>query len=126
MGDNNHVKVMYTLTAVLHKEEDMYVAECPEVGTVSQGHTIEDAVHNLKEATEYTWRNFQSLKNEDRLSPRLRWFPLPKHRGVSGEKVVKILCNTFGFSVSGHSGSHVRLSRIEGGTKIRDCSPSAR
>ena len=26
-----------TLTAVLHKEEDMYVAECPEVGTVSQG-----------------------------------------------------------------------------------------
>jgi hypothetical protein len=26
-----------TLTAVLHKEEDLYVAECPEVGTVSQG-----------------------------------------------------------------------------------------
>jgi hypothetical protein len=23
-------------TAVLHKEEDMYVAECPEVGTFSQ------------------------------------------------------------------------------------------
>jgi len=36
-----------TFTAVLHKEEDMYVAECPEVGTVSQGHTIEEAIANL-------------------------------------------------------------------------------
>jgi len=41
-----------TFTAVLHKDEDMYVAECPEVGTVSQGFTIEEAVANLKEATE--------------------------------------------------------------------------
>jgi len=39
-------------TAVLHKEEDMYVAECPEVGTASQGDTIEEAINNLKEATE--------------------------------------------------------------------------
>jgi predicted RNase H-like HicB family nuclease len=38
-------------TAVLHKEEDLYVAECPEVGTVSQGITIEEAAANLKEAT---------------------------------------------------------------------------
>jgi predicted RNase H-like HicB family nuclease len=43
---------MLTLTAVIHKEEDMYVAECPEVGTASQGTTIEEAVKNLKEATE--------------------------------------------------------------------------
>ena len=40
------------LTAVIHKEEKWYVAECPEVGTVSQGQSIEDAVKNLKEATE--------------------------------------------------------------------------
>jgi predicted RNase H-like HicB family nuclease len=33
---------MLTLTAVIHKEEDMYVAECPEVGTASQGTTIEE------------------------------------------------------------------------------------
>ena len=26
-----------TLTAVIHKEEDLYVALCPEVGTASQG-----------------------------------------------------------------------------------------
>jgi len=42
---------MGSFTAVIHKEEKMYVASCPEVGTVSQGKTIEEAVANLKEAT---------------------------------------------------------------------------
>jgi predicted RNase H-like HicB family nuclease len=46
---------LQTFTAVLHKEEDLYVAECPEVGTVSQGYTIEEAIANLKEATELYW-----------------------------------------------------------------------
>ncbi len=41
-----------TLTAVIHKEQDLYVADCPEVGTVSQGYTIEEAIANLREATE--------------------------------------------------------------------------
>ncbi|WP_042684211.1 type II toxin-antitoxin system HicB family antitoxin [Methermicoccus shengliensis] len=49
---------MEVLTAILHKEEDMYVAECPEVGTVSQGKTIEEAVSNLKEATELYLEEF--------------------------------------------------------------------
>ena len=40
-----------TLTAVVHKEDDWYVADCPEVGTVSQGRTIEEAITNLQEAT---------------------------------------------------------------------------
>ena len=47
-----------TLTAILHKEEDVYVAECPEVGTVSQGYIIEEAVANLKEATELYLEEF--------------------------------------------------------------------
>ncbi len=38
-------------TAIVHKEEDMYVAECLEVGTVDQGETVEEAIANLKEAT---------------------------------------------------------------------------
>jgi predicted RNase H-like HicB family nuclease len=45
-------------TAVLHKEEDWYVAECPEVGTVSQGRTVEEAIANLKEATELYLEEF--------------------------------------------------------------------
>ena len=47
-----------TFTAVLHKEDDLYVAECPEVGTVSQGPTIEEAISNLKEATELYLEEF--------------------------------------------------------------------
>ena len=47
-----------TFSAVLHKEDDMYVAECPEVGTVSQGGTVEEAVANLKEATELYLQEF--------------------------------------------------------------------
>ena len=41
-----------TLTAVIHQEDKWYVAECPETGTASQGTTLEEAVENLKEATE--------------------------------------------------------------------------
>jgi predicted RNase H-like HicB family nuclease len=47
-----------TFTAILHKEEDLWVAECPEVGTVSQGTTVEDAVANLREATELYLEEF--------------------------------------------------------------------
>ena len=45
------MKKMTILTAVLHREDNVYVAECPEVGTVSQGKTIQKAIANLKEAT---------------------------------------------------------------------------
>ncbi len=54
---------MSIFTAMLHKEEDMYIAECPEVGTVSQGKTIEEAMNNLKEATELYLDEFP-LKEE--------------------------------------------------------------
>ena len=47
-----------TFTAVLHKEGDLYVAECPEVGTVSQGPTVDEAVANLREATELYLEEF--------------------------------------------------------------------
>ncbi len=46
------------LSAIIYKEEDMYIAECPEVGTVSQGESIEEALENLKEATELYLEEF--------------------------------------------------------------------
>jgi predicted RNase H-like HicB family nuclease len=46
------------LTAVVHKEEEWFVADCPEVGTVSQGRTVEEAIANLKEATELYLEEF--------------------------------------------------------------------
>lgn len=39
-------------TASIHKEDEIYVATCIEIGTVSQGGTMEEALANLKEATE--------------------------------------------------------------------------
>lgn len=53
-----------TLTAILHKEGDFYVAECPEVGTVSQGSSLEEAVANLKEATELFLEEFPLPEGE--------------------------------------------------------------
>jgi predicted RNase H-like HicB family nuclease len=47
-----------TLTAILHKEGQLFVAECPEVGTVSQGYSLEEAVANLREATELYLEEF--------------------------------------------------------------------
>ena len=47
-----------TFTAVIHKEDDLYVAECPEIGTVSQGCTIDESISNLKEATELYLEEF--------------------------------------------------------------------
>jgi len=49
---------MNTFTAVVHREDIFYVAECPETGTASQGETFEEAVMNLKEATELYLEEF--------------------------------------------------------------------
>jgi len=48
----------HTFTAIVHRENDLYVAECPEVGTASQGSTIEESVSNLQEATELYLEEF--------------------------------------------------------------------
>jgi len=56
---------MLTLTAVIHKEDDTFVAQCPEVGTASQGRTMEEAAKNLKEATELYLEEFP-LKSIER------------------------------------------------------------
>ncbi len=41
-----------TFNAVIHQEGNVWIADCPETGTVSQGESVEEALANLKEATE--------------------------------------------------------------------------
>lgn len=41
-----------SLTAVLIREDDGFVALCPEVDVASQGDTVEEAKSNLQEAVE--------------------------------------------------------------------------
>ena len=42
----------FQFTAVIEREDDWFVATCPEVDVVSQGKTIEAARSNLLEAVE--------------------------------------------------------------------------
>jgi len=65
-----------TFTAIVHKEDNLYVAECSETGTASQGDTIEKAIENLKEATELYLEEFP-LKFSSH--PILATFEVPVH-----------------------------------------------
>lgn len=65
-----------TFTAVIHKENKLYVANCPEVGTASQGPSIEEAVANLKEATELYLEEFPFKPSAH---PLLTTFEVPVH-----------------------------------------------
>ena len=51
-------------TAVVTKEEDWYVAECMQLGIASQGKTVEEAIKNIKEATELYLEEFPEHINK--------------------------------------------------------------
>lgn len=46
------MKSMRQLTAIIEREDDVYVALCPELDIASQGDTVEAARENLVEALE--------------------------------------------------------------------------
>ena len=54
------------LTAIIYpdSETDWLVAECPEIGTASQGHTEEEALANLQEATDLYLESFPNAFNK--------------------------------------------------------------
>ncbi len=47
---NEDMKQTRRLTALIEREDDMFVSLCPELDIASQGNTIEEAHANLKEA----------------------------------------------------------------------------
>ena len=67
---------MQTFTAVVHKEGMLYVAECPEVGTASQGDSFEEAISNLQEATELYLEEFPTKQS---FRPLLTTFEVSVH-----------------------------------------------
>lgn len=46
------MKHLQHFTAIIEREEDGFVALCPELDIASQGDTVEEAKHNLAEAIE--------------------------------------------------------------------------
>ena len=57
-----------SLTAVLIREDDGFVAICPEVDVASQGDSVEDAKSNLREAVELFFECASPQEVAERLS----------------------------------------------------------
>ena len=56
-----------TFTAILEREDDGYVALCPELDIASQGKTVEEARENLREAVELFLETASPEEIEERL-----------------------------------------------------------
>jgi predicted RNase H-like HicB family nuclease len=54
-------------TAVIEREDDMYVALCPELDIASQGESVEKARENLKEAIELFFQTASQQEIRGRL-----------------------------------------------------------
>ena len=57
----------YQFTAVIEREDNMYVALCPELDIASQGETVEKARVNLKEAIELFFETASQQEIRQRL-----------------------------------------------------------
>ncbi len=57
----------HQFTAVIEREEDMYVALCPELDIASQGKTVEEARENLQEAIELFFETASKQEIRNRL-----------------------------------------------------------
>ena len=61
------MKTTRQLTAVIEREDDVYVALCPELGSASQGDTVESAKRNLVEALELFFESADASEVSRRL-----------------------------------------------------------
>ena len=62
MAYNQAMKTTRRLTAIIEREDDAYVALCPELDIASQGDTVESARKNLIEALELFFESADSTK----------------------------------------------------------------
>ena len=58
------------LTAIIEREDDMYVALCPELDIASQGYSVTEARDNLKEALELFFDTANKAEVERRYGVR--------------------------------------------------------
>jgi len=58
---------MQQFTAIIEKEENQYVALCPELDIASQGGSVEEARANLVEALELFFESASPKEIEERL-----------------------------------------------------------
>jgi predicted RNase H-like HicB family nuclease len=63
----NKMKTFQNFTAIIEKEDNNYVALCPELDVASQGNTIEEAKSNLQEAIELLFEHASESEIQSRL-----------------------------------------------------------
>ncbi len=61
------MKTIQNFTAIIEKEDDMYVSLCPELDVASQGDSVEEAKANLQEAIELFFEHASKEELETRL-----------------------------------------------------------
>ncbi|MBI5823070.1 MAG: type II toxin-antitoxin system HicB family antitoxin [Chloroflexi bacterium] len=80
----------FQFTAVIEREDDWFVATCPEVDVVSQGKSIEDARANLLEAVELFFEAASPSEIKRRLKKETYVIPLmPNIPGVKSKPSVR-------------------------------------
>jgi len=65
------MKIKRSFTAIIEKEDDMYVSICPELDIASQGKSVEEARENLKEAIELFLEEASPEEIKERLHSEL-------------------------------------------------------
>ena len=65
------MKTSRQLTAIIEREDDAYVALCPELDIASQGETVEAARANLVEALELFFESADQTEIARRLHPEV-------------------------------------------------------
>lgn len=67
---------MQQFTAFVHREEDAWVAICPELDVASQGNSVEQAKANLREAVELFLESADPAEVRERLAQETFISPL--------------------------------------------------
>jgi predicted RNase H-like HicB family nuclease len=65
------MKTKRNFTAIIEREDNMYVALCPELDIASQGNNVEEARENLKEAIELFLESASPSEIQERLHSEL-------------------------------------------------------
>ena len=68
---NQTMKASHYLTAIIEREDDAYVAFCPELDIASEGNTVEGARQNLIEALELFFETADATEISRRLHPEV-------------------------------------------------------
>lgn len=110
-----------TSTATIWRENDGYVALCPELDIASQGDSIEDARANLKEAAEGLFELADRSEIESRLNREIYISPIEVAIGglrrLSGREICAIL-SRHGFVQVRQRGSYIYMQLSSAETTI--------